>query len=339
MKARHLQLTQARELFAETLGVNEIVCVEPLQLESARSVYRLGLREPCKAVIAKRCPQEDAERELLMYREYLPSAGIDGPCGYGVIPEDGGTTGWLLMEEIVGESYDPGCSEHRRIAASWLATLHTQFYDCDPAPGLRAGAALRYRPSLEKCLEVLPRLLSGPCAAGTAHQLTLRMLDFCQRLAQQWHSIDSFCINMPQTVVHGDFKEDNMKVIRDGDSVRLVVFDWGQAGWGAPALDAAKFLGYSVAPEFDSYLGEVKNHWPEIDRASWLRLAYIGEVFRWLDTVRWHVKDFAYGRTERALSRMSVYAGWMDEIMAARPWANSGSIFDNGWVPPKKHWF
>lgn len=82
----------------------------------------------------------------------------------------------------------------------------------------------------------------------------------------------------PLTVVHGDFRADNLLV--GGD--RVVVVDWQTVGLGAPASDLAYLLGTSLLPDdrrrlerelVDRYAAGVRAHGAELDD-DWLRTEY-----------------------------------------------------------------
>jgi hypothetical protein len=51
----------------------------------------------------------------------------------------------------------------------------------------------------------------------------------------------------PRTVVHGDYRLDNM-LFPDGSTTPMIV-DWQTASWGAPAADVSYFVGGSLTPE------------------------------------------------------------------------------------------
>ncbi|MFV0310000.1 MAG: phosphotransferase family protein [Desertimonas sp.] len=82
----------------------------------------------------------------------------------------------------------------------------------------------------------------------------------------------------PQTVVHGDFRADNLLV----GGERVVVVDWQTVGLGPPAGDLAYLLGTSLLPEdrrrlerelIGRYLDGVRAHGGEVD-GDWLWTEY-----------------------------------------------------------------
>jgi hypothetical protein len=312
--------------------------VEPLQIEKQRSVLRLHLSEGHPSVIAKRCPAKDAEREFVIYHDILPSFGIKGPEAHGLVCDDINQPCWLFMEEIGGRPYDSSSKTDRELAGEWLATLHAGTSKPPDHSKLGDRSADYYQPCVGKSIELLEQHRDNPDLNKSGRDLLKRIHDFCTVLDAHWPDIAAFCQSMPQTLIHGDFKEDNMKVVDTNGGPYIVVFDWANSGWGAPGLDLAKFTGYGVAPDLDHYLSISKRCWPTIDKASIVRLGYIGEIFRWVETIRWDVEELNYGLGLSVMARMTVYEMWMNEIAAIAPWMETDLVSSGRWKPLQKHW-
>ncbi len=319
-------------------GENDVLEVEALQIEKQRSVLRLHLDREHPPVIAKYCPTVDAEREFGIYREMLPASGIRAPKAYGFSHDNGSRRSWLFMENISGRPYDLSDKADQELAGTWLAALHTQAHRANHAFHLGDRSSEYYQPYVGKSIELLEPHCESDELTEAERDLLKRIRDFCMVLESHWPAIESFCKSMPQTLIHGDFKEDNMRVVDAGEGPRIVAFDWANSGWGAPGLDLAKFTGYSVAPDLDRYLAMCRSQWPDLDKASLVRLGYIGEIFRWAETVRWHVDELNYGRKLSVMVSMPVYAMWMDEINRMAPWMEPDLVTSGRWNPLKKHW-
>jgi aminoglycoside phosphotransferase (APT) family kinase protein len=319
-------------------GTHEIHSVEPIQAERFRSVYRLRFRRGHPPVIAKRCPVKDAEAEYRAYHEILPSLGIDAPAAYGLFSTDDPRGRWLFMADVGGRAYDPSLHEDRELAAEWLATVHILAGQHGKPDGLNDRSFEYYHPSLTKCTELLSYHSDNADLSGDDQMRLRRLHDFSATLERHWQDIADFCQSMPQALIHGDFKEDNMHVVETAAGPRIVAFDWANVGWGAPCLDLAKFTGYSVAPVLESYLKRFQQHWPSVDKSAVVRLAYIGEIFRWVETVRWHVAEIEYGRHAAVMFRMAVYETWMDDIRRMEPWQESDHVSSGRWQINPKHW-
>lgn len=319
-------------------GTHELHEVEAIQVERFRSVYRLHFRRGHPPVIAKYCPTKDAEAEHRVYLEILPAWGIDGPAAYGLVATDDPGRSWFFMGDVGGRPYDPSRKADRELAAEWLATLHILADQHGTPPTLKDRSFEYYRPSLTKCTELLSTHSTNPVLSGDEQELLRRLHDFSATLERHWQDIAEFCRSMPQALIHGDFKEDNMRVVDGPNGPRIVTFDWANVGWAAPCLDLAKFTGYSVDPDLEIYLQRLQRHWPAIDKADIVRLAYIGEIFRWVETVRWHVEDIEYGKHQMAMSRMAVYEIWMNDIRRMEPWKENDLVSSGSWQINLKHW-
>jgi aminoglycoside phosphotransferase (APT) family kinase protein len=329
---------QLRELWRAAGGTHDILDVDMIQGERFRSVYRLHFRRGHPPVIAKYCPTKDAHAEHRVYLEILPAWGIDGPAAYGLVATDDPGRSCFFMGDVGGRLYDPSRKPDRELAAEWLATLHILADQHEVPASLKDRSFEYYGPSLKKCTELLSKHSNNPILSKDEQQLLQCLHDFSTTLERHWQDIATFCRSMPQALIHGDFKEDNMRVIDDPDGPRIITFDWANVGWAAPCLDLAKFTGYSVDPDLEIYLQRLQRHWPDIDKADIVRLAYIGEIFRWVETVRWHVEEIEYGKQEAAMCRMAVYETWMNDIRRMEPWKESDLVSSGRWKINLKHW-
>lgn len=326
------------QLWESVGGTHEVHEVEALQAERIRSVYRLRFRNGHPPAIAKFCPTEDAELEHRVYREILPAFGIGCPAAYGVVPTSDPRRSWLFMGDVGGRPYDPARDDDRDLASEWLATLHIRADQHGAPPCLKDRSFDYYRPYLDKSTELLSLHADNPVLSDDEQMRLRRLLEFTMALQCHWQDIAAFCRSMPQTLIHGDFKEDNMRVVDTPAGAAIIAFDWANVGWGAPCLDLAKFTGYSVAPALPAYLQRCQRHWPDFDKADVIRLAYIGEIFRWIETVRWHVAEIEYGRHAAVMFSMAVYETWMDEIRRMEPWKESDLVSSGRWQITWKDW-
>jgi hypothetical protein len=111
----------------------------------------------------------------------------------------------------------------------------------------------------------------------------------------------------------------------------LVVFDWQRSGWASPAFDLTRFLGSWVSPDLDAYLEIAGREWRELDQTAVLRLAYVGEILRWVEALRWELERLEQGRFEETVSLLEIYEAWMDDIRSVAPWADRGSFGERPW--------
>jgi thiamine kinase-like enzyme len=313
--------------------------VEVIQEEKVRSVYRLyQSTNPSLILIAKHAPKADAACEELVYSKYLQRFPFPNLQFYGVADTGDEYSSWLFMEEITGQTYKPDIPEHRRLAGEWLGILHTrgaQFLDGMVLPD--KGPSY-YFPQIEIGVSLIQTNLSNPALNRDGLSVLQRTLEQCAQLMQHLPALKSFCTGIPSTIVHGDFKEDNLLVTTREAVTWLQPFDYGFSGWGPPSLDLAKFLSYSVAPDLDAYLTIVRKDWPYMDEDMVYRIGYIGEIFRWADSIRWIAEGLRYKWLDGTIDTMRIYVRWMDEILNAAPWKDDQSTRKIRSKPLPKEW-
>ncbi len=179
------------------------------------------------------------EREIRFYRDVAPGSPIRLPrCFYGSM--DHGEDAYLLILEDLGAlaAGDQVCGLTRaqaqaavetigRLHACWWETPALKALDWMPSRNIQPA---RYREFWPRFRRTIGPLLSGSALAlgervGDALEGLLRLLD-----------------ERPHTIVHADFRADNL--LFDGES-RLhpvVVVDWQLAIRSRAALDVARLL-------------------------------------------------------------------------------------------------
>lgn len=225
-------------------GADRISSVETLQIEKLRSVFRLHFTNGHPPVIAKHCPAEDAEREHLAYHDMLPNFGIIGPNSFELIHDDNKHRSWLFIEHIGGRLYDASDKDHQLLAGKWHAKLHTAGSRHSNVFNVDNRASEHYRTFVDTSIQILSHQCENNDLTKQERELLKRIHDFCTTLKGHWPAIETFCKSMPQTLMHGDFKEDNMRVFDTDRGLEIIAFDWANSGSGAPGLDIAKFTGY-----------------------------------------------------------------------------------------------
>ena len=139
---------------------------------------------------------------------------------------------------------------------------------------------------------------------------------------------------MPQTLIHGDFAEKNMRFQRIEQGTVLLPFDWETAGWGTPVIDFAQFIVDSVSPHMTTYSSVVRPYWPYLDVQDLKQLAGIGAIFRLLNSITWEhygivydlwasrSRSLAYECAKSTISEFRAYWAWMDEALQAVQWGD-----------------
>lgn len=315
------------------------IAIETLQEEKLRSVYKLLGAGPLGSnVIAKRSKRTEAIREYKIYMKILPLLPMPSPQIYSFWEENNNEYAWLFIEDVEGENYSPTHKNHRILAARWLGLMHTSMVHLNDTAILRDRGPDYFYRFFRPAKDTILKSLSNLQLATDDVEVLKAILLQCKLLEKHWDQINGYCQQIPQTLVHGDFKEDNMRVQSNLAGDTLMVFDWHEAGWGVPALDYAKFLGYSVNPSINAYFEVMRDKWSFMDLQNIRRLGYVGETFRCLASIRWEVSKLQYGLMNRPISTLKVYKGWMDDIIRAEPWRANEKLGNIDFSPFLRHW-
>ena len=305
--------------------------------KTARPVYRLRSENPTFDVIAKPCKPDEANRTTVIYRDLLQHLPIRYPRLLGDVKDEKDDRVWLFLELVEGTEYRPSMAEHRRLAGTWLATLHTTSSHCGSSAAL-AGFDYLYdiesrsiAEHLDTADALLPEVADNP-ALGSKDRLVLQSLALqCMALRQHWSALTAFSHATPRTLVHGDFCVSNILVQPRDDAGALVVFDWQRSGWASPAFDLTRFLGSWADPDIEAYLTVARRSWPGLDAATIRRLAYVGEILRWIEALRWEVDRLRYDWIDEPMGRLRVYERWMNDIQVAAPWHANDALENGVW--------
>ncbi|GGE01670.1 aminoglycoside phosphotransferase [Polymorphobacter glacialis] len=237
------------------------------------------------ATVIAKCPSHDEksryiagvlgnyDKEVRWYRELAGMSAVSKPhCYHAEIADDGVTFALLLGDcapAVQADQVAGAGAERLRPAIGELAALHAPFWNGDTAerhpwlakdtramieaalPALAEGFAERYQGRLAPDILALARALAANIGA------------YLNREASAW------------SVVHGDFRLDNLLYAPDG---RVFVVDWQTVGIGCPFADVAYLVGTSVAdPDeraaieaglFDDYVEALASHDVVLDAAA-----------------------------------------------------------------------
>ena len=189
------------------------------------------------------------EREVRFYRELAPTSGVRTPrCYYAELDEESGQFA-LLMEDIahlrLGDLVSAPTAEDATAALRALARLHAEWWESPRLVGLdwlASSAAMidRFLSVWEEAwplfLRRYPRLVSAPQQGQFA-----TLPDHVRRLYPRLTA-------GPQTLLHNDFKLDNLAFEDSGAGLRVTVFDWGSLVRGPAMWDAADFISRNLEP-------------------------------------------------------------------------------------------
>ena len=271
--------------------------IEVLRQHGVVGVYRLvGAGVGGESIIAKRTPAAKASVERTVYEALLPQMPVTTPRFYGALfPAERETHAWFFLEDVGAERYSDANPEHLALTARWVARVHGAAADLPAARSLPDGGPGRYHEHLMSARDKIGKRLSGPELTPDDVTLLRAVLDGLQRLESDWSQIESRCVGLPATLVHGDFRPKNVYLRPNGAGLACYPIDWETAGWGVPAADLTRI---DVATYWS-----VAREWREcVSLDTVQRLANVGQVFRTLAAIDWESASLRF-ETRRMISQ------------------------------------
>ena len=191
-----------------------------------------GLDE--QARLAKPEFLHDPLREPAVYASVLSPRGL-GPRCYGSAIDVGAERYWLFVERIEGrELYQVGDLELWRAVASWLGEMHASL--AGELEGLAGEARLidydeaYYRRWLARARDFV---------AAAAQPQRSRALDW---IAARYDGVVEGLLELPRTVLHGEFYASNVLVAGEAPASRVCPVDWEMAARGPGLVDLAALI-------------------------------------------------------------------------------------------------
>jgi aminoglycoside phosphotransferase (APT) family kinase protein len=178
----------------------------------------------------------DPGREIYVYREVLPSAGVSAPVCFGVDVDEAAGRYWIFLEKVKGvELYQVGPVETWEHAARWLARLHGRF-----AP--RAGALATQGRLIVQNPALWRGWIERACAFAPRRGASDVQVRRLARLAEHYGVVIDRLTAEPPTFLHGEFYASNVLVEELGDRVDVKPVDWEMAAVGPGALELAALV-------------------------------------------------------------------------------------------------
>ncbi|MGB8651315.1 MAG: phosphotransferase [Mycobacteriales bacterium] len=188
------------------------------------------------------------EVEVSFYRTVASTLQVRVPaCHLAEVDVD---TGWftLLLEDMApatqGDHFAGVDADAAALAMVELAGLHGPRWD-DPALAAQ-GWLNRQTPQALTFTTGLVRSLWPGFLDRYGDQLAPEHVAVCERLVDR---LGPYLLDRrgPLSVVHGDYRLDNLLFGPPGGTAPLTVVDWQTAVWGPPLVDAAYFLSFAFA--------------------------------------------------------------------------------------------
>lgn len=275
--------------------------VETLQNRNASQVYRLAGAGPDGShVVAKRCPTANALAERTIYERVLRRLPGRSLRFYGLVQERDDEFCWVFVEDAAGVPYSPTAAAHGRLAAEWLAALHTLTPADVGALGLPERGPGQYLDCLRVGRERIRRNLANPVLGEDDRAILAGIVEQCGAAEALWPRIQACCDAVSPTFVHADLHAKNIHVSRDGNA--LLPFDWESAGWGPPAIDLSL-----RGLDLHAYWVTVRGTWPELELGLLEQLAVVGRLFQLLAHIEWEAKGLSSPWLHRPMKHMRYY--------------------------------
>jgi Ser/Thr protein kinase RdoA (MazF antagonist) len=179
----------------------------------------------------------EPSREIAIYQRILDPKRFDTPVCYGAIDSADTDRHWLFLERVSGPLlWQMGRLQAWVQAAQWLARFHAEFAPLSRSAG-RDGQLhlLRYdAPFLRLWLARAEELLHHQSAADSAE--TRRRF---WRLADRYDRVINHLLDLPTTLIHGEFFPSNIIVRRRKTGLRICPIDWELAAIAPGLFDLA----------------------------------------------------------------------------------------------------
>ena len=297
--------------------------------------YRLeGCGPDGTNVIAKRCRRSTAELERTIYQSVLSELPVSSLRYHGMV-DDGDEQCWLFLEDAGDERYSPLISEHRRLAAEWLAALHGAAAEIPAASRLPDRGPDHHLAHLRSARKALVQQIADRAAAGEELRVLAALVSQFDALEARWSDVRAFCDTLPRTLVHGDFARKNLRVRGGEAGPALAAFDWEKAGWGVPAPDVARlrpderlaaarfresgeFGGFCADPSQEIYGSILRNGSAQPSAETIELMATVGTLFRCLATVHWQTRRFSSAWSP--LTQLQLCSLWIANAIQVTGW-------------------
>jgi aminoglycoside/choline kinase family phosphotransferase len=182
-------------------------------------------------------------REAGAYRYLLGDAPIPTPRCYAIVDAARGPV--LVLEDLTthvgADQLDGATPAHASAAADLLGDLHAAFWNhpvlatCSWLPGPTDAVVTMYDQLFAMTWEPFCAQVEGLVPDAHLRAAEAVIVHFAGICAEFAHA--------PRTLVHGDFRLDNLLFAADGTAAAI---DWQLAAWGRGAYDLAFFASGSV---------------------------------------------------------------------------------------------
>lgn len=189
-----------------------------------------------EARLAKPDFLHDPRREPAVYSSLLAGSDLGAPRHYGSVEEPEHDRYWIFIEWVDGrELYQVGERALWETAARWLARAHMNLGQ-DLERRTEVGRLLVYDASYYwRWIERAREFAAAPNGLAGASR-------FLGWLADRYGEVVEELLEMPRTVLHGEFYASNVLVAGDPSALRVAPVDWELAANGPGLVDLAALV-------------------------------------------------------------------------------------------------
>lgn len=161
-------------------------------------------------------------------------------------------SGYRVGDQVTGCSMDDA-----RIALRSMANMHARFWNSSELTALPWLVPMKLIP---KPLHMMFLKTINEFKAHHASWLSNRNIEVLDWIKSHYIELVKTLAGRPQTLVHGDFRLDNLSF--DDSRQEVILFDWQTTGTGPAGSDLAYFLSSSLGIETDdATLGELVEYY------------------------------------------------------------------------------
>jgi len=204
----------------------------------------------------------DPLREIETYRVLLAPSGLGMATYYGAVVDQPAGRYWLFLEKVSGlELYYVDFPIWQQVAR-WLAAMHSYFAaQGDLAAQVPTANLLKYDGDFYRTWMRRAQRFSQ---TNTTTQPS-KAQSWIEWLATRYDRVVERLIDLPVTLIHGEFYASNVIVQGAGASLRVCPIDWETAAIGPGLIDLAALTAGSWTDEEQKHLAMAYYETPTYD--------------------------------------------------------------------------
>jgi ATP-binding cassette, subfamily B, bacterial len=304
--------------------------VDCLRARKQAQIYRLTLGDGT-SVIAKRGRSEAVVLERTIYDSVLPRLPSPALRSLGIGDDGDEEFAWLFLED----AGDHRCSlsQHGRLAARWLGTLHGVTAHLDLAPFLPARGPGHYLEHLRAARGAIIGSFGNPALSADDRDMLRELLASCELIESGWSGIEATCADLPRTLVHGDLVARNLRLRCEDACSAIVAFGWEWSGFGVPAADIYQLAVNASREDLSCYRSTLSEYVGGVDDDELQALLLIGNGFRLLAAVDWASTYLPHPWPEKGVAMLRLYEQPLRTWVAALESAGRAGMPDMNFHP------